>query len=573
MSGTDYTFTTNYQLYKPVPNADNDAWGGHLNQNADALDALIHALNTGNGPYLKLAGGALTGALTLAADPTTPLGAATKAYADGKLALAGGILTGSVGIGITPPAGAQPALFSGPMTIRQNIASAPTALRFNAYTTGTVINYLENGPAGIIALDNSTGVLRLGAVGTGTAGGSIASFPGYITVDANGILTINSGIAPPAIAAGTRGTGANDCMNIWATYAGDGGLVALRGPTFTALPNATQIYAGPASARKNWDFQQNGVLNLPASVVLPIGSGLYFDAALASAIYKNAPGDIVWQAGPGYYLSRSGADGAWRFVENNTTNFALDQAGNFTARNNVSANNYWIGAYGGWLSSYINQAVLTTSQPTFNNIFVSSLGNWLSVFLNQGVKSTDWPTFAGVAATTGITMAGRAVMVVNNAKELTYIGGSGGPTGVVLNGWDNANSLYGIFVDAVSDIRIKENIVNTEVDALAALRAVPVRQYNVKAEYAAYFAGVGKSDKERARLFADAKPAHVPIGLITQEILPHIPEAVHVQTSGDNPGSPLPSDAQRLRLDQFVPYLVKAIQELDGRIVALEKGE
>jgi len=44
--------------------------------------------------YLPLAGGTLTGALTLSGAPTVDLHAATKAYADTMLPLAGGVLTG-----------------------------------------------------------------------------------------------------------------------------------------------------------------------------------------------------------------------------------------------------------------------------------------------------------------------------------------------------------------------------------------------------------------------------------------------------------------------------------------------
>ena len=42
------------------------------------------------GPFLPIAGGALTGVLLLAADPTVALGAATKAYVDRFLPLTGG---------------------------------------------------------------------------------------------------------------------------------------------------------------------------------------------------------------------------------------------------------------------------------------------------------------------------------------------------------------------------------------------------------------------------------------------------------------------------------------------------
>ena len=43
MSGT--TSTPNYGLLKPIPGADDDVWGTHLNQNADTLDSLIHSID------------------------------------------------------------------------------------------------------------------------------------------------------------------------------------------------------------------------------------------------------------------------------------------------------------------------------------------------------------------------------------------------------------------------------------------------------------------------------------------------------------------------------------------------
>src|SRR4029077_2726352 len=48
----------------------------------------------GASTYLALAGGTLTGLLTLSGAPSNPLHAATKAYADTMLPLAGGTLTG-----------------------------------------------------------------------------------------------------------------------------------------------------------------------------------------------------------------------------------------------------------------------------------------------------------------------------------------------------------------------------------------------------------------------------------------------------------------------------------------------
>ena len=76
----------------------------------------IAASTDANGPYLAIAGGTLTGALVLAADPGAALGAATKQYVDGKvtaapfLPLAGGTLTG-------------PVVLSGPPTIPLHAAT------------------------------------------------------------------------------------------------------------------------------------------------------------------------------------------------------------------------------------------------------------------------------------------------------------------------------------------------------------------------------------------------------------------------------------------------------------------
>jgi hypothetical protein len=94
MSGTDYTLTPNLSLFKPIANAAINMWGTYLNANADALDTVLG--HTAGGPFLPLAGGTVTGPITLAADPTAALQAATKQYADKMLPLAGGTVTGNL---------------------------------------------------------------------------------------------------------------------------------------------------------------------------------------------------------------------------------------------------------------------------------------------------------------------------------------------------------------------------------------------------------------------------------------------------------------------------------------------
>ena len=65
MSGTDFTVTPNYGLYKPIYNADDEAWGDHWNDNADVIDAQMAANAAAVGNYLPLTGGTLSGPLQL----------------------------------------------------------------------------------------------------------------------------------------------------------------------------------------------------------------------------------------------------------------------------------------------------------------------------------------------------------------------------------------------------------------------------------------------------------------------------------------------------------------------------
>jgi hypothetical protein len=80
MSGTDFTLTPNFGLFKPIYNADDEAWGDHWNENADTIDAQMAANAAAVTNYLPLAGGTLTGPLQLpngtATVPSLALGAA-----------------------------------------------------------------------------------------------------------------------------------------------------------------------------------------------------------------------------------------------------------------------------------------------------------------------------------------------------------------------------------------------------------------------------------------------------------------------------------------------------------------
>ena len=94
------------------------AWGnltpsyGSTTQVRDAIQYNIDLKinkTTADTYYVKIAGDTMTGLLTLSGDPSTPLQAATKQYADTKLALTGGTLTGPLVLSGAPTINLHPA--------------------------------------------------------------------------------------------------------------------------------------------------------------------------------------------------------------------------------------------------------------------------------------------------------------------------------------------------------------------------------------------------------------------------------------------------------------------------------
>ena len=121
---------------------------------------------------------------------------------------------------------------------------------------------------------------------------------------------------------------------------------------------------------------------------------------------------------------------------------------------------------------------------------------------------------------------------------------------------DGANIVF--FPSAYSDARLKENIQPTSVDALAKLKALRVVSFDWNAD------GVRMQRVSGSRVSK-------PVGLIAQDLVEQgITEAVveapnMAPTTGED-------DATRLMLksDELIPYLIRSIQQLEGRLAALE---
>lgn len=129
---------------------------------------------------------------------------------------------------------------------------------------------------------------------------------------------------------------------------------------------------------------------------------------------------------------------------------------------------------------------------------------------------------------------------VGNITRLNLIGGTAGAGGAAIAAFDAPNAQYQFFADWASDMRIKENVVATKVDALAVLDKVKLKAFDFI------------KDKR-----------HVPIGIVAQDIEDIIPEMVGKGADGD---------MRFLNQKMAVPYLIRAIQQLTARVKELEAG-
>jgi hypothetical protein len=113
---------------------------------------------------------------------------------------------------------------------------------------------------------------------------------------------------------------------------------------------------------------------------------------------------------------------------------------------------------------------------------------------------------------------------------------------------DLGGSGYYVTPAPFSDARLKDDIRDTEIDALAAIVATPVRSF--------------RWNKEGIRLQPHINDDEVSIGLVAQEIEQTMPSAVEL--------SPFNDGNLHLRDHNITPYLVRAIQQLVERVAQLE---
>ena len=247
-----------------------------------------------SGVYLPLGGGTLAGPLILNADPTVALGAATKQYADKMLPLAGGAITGSMSVSATFSVGGTSnlnAINSGAIQAGGSVIS--TTGQFVAATgSGNPAFTLNNGAGstGVLYWDAANGWVTLLYPGLGT-----------IFIDGNGNFNVSgaSAIKP--------GGGA------W-TAASDARIKTVEGEYKSGLDEILQLrpvaYAYKGNDTSNADVNAGGLSDpagpKPKATQAPYPGSLHYQSAKAKRRFVGLIAQEVESVFPEMVTKRGG---------------------------------------------------------------------------------------------------------------------------------------------------------------------------------------------------------------------------------------------------------------------------
>jgi hypothetical protein len=181
------------------------------------------------------------------------------------------------------------------------------------------------------------------------------------------------------------------------------------------------------------------------------------------------------------------------------------------------------GRLGIGVSSIGNEKLAITGTENSKIAITHNLSSGQSIYSNGTAASgTGWNHFNGVSS--------------NGTVQNILIYGNGNI--------QNANGVYG----TISDIKLKENIVDAN-PKLEKLLKVRVRNYNLKGDY----------------------EQHKQLGVVAQELEQVFPSLVEEISDKDKDGNEIGTTTKSVKYSVFVPILVKALQELNEKLVSLEK--
>jgi Chaperone of endosialidase len=531
----------------------------------------------GTGGYLPLTGGTLTGALILASDPISLLGAATKQYVDHKLSLTGGTLTGGLTLSagnLAVSAGNISASGSGTFGSIQTVTITATgAVTVNSLTSnsnvstkgsvngliaydrgnsgGNTSNYLEfyrDANIGRLNMTEAGDILTLGTSGAATFNfGLSVTKVGHYPLSLSTSATYHCGISMQSgsshtynLAAFNDGTfGVFDAVNgvfpLQIAAAGGTTIGGALTAASTLAVNSTLTAYGALVANSTLTVYGTSALTGPVSIN-GVASNypllLNEPSSQHCVIAYTVSGVREWLAGSfasGVYTIYDASAGAVRFT--------IDTAGNINAGPGA-ASQFVVGQNGGY-----DIAASACFSPR-----ASGLGAGGSIICY------GYPALAtAIKSRVDITNAYLAYWTYST-------------TGV---GWvttDGGNTFYSTACDA----RLKDNIrpLASEID----VGDIIDRLNPVAFEWKPYtFKSLATKDHE-GRVIKEGVSrrfdGHTGYGFVAQElyeVVPHLVQPAAKQPREDGVGNTWGADYSKL-----IPYLVAEIQSLRARLAKIE---
>jgi hypothetical protein len=272
------------------------------------------------------------GAITLLADPTAPLHAATKQYVDAKVAegggsggdflpLSGGTLTG-------PLAMSPHALTAGTITSTTDIVA--TGAIYAGYGLNSQVGIYGTADYGYLFFERTNQWCLVWSYASGALSFS-NSITSLFTCDGSGAFQTAGGIYPSASATGWGMVLWGDALYRFVRFTTDNWMLR-----FDAATGLLTYFNPSGSSLFNCD-----------------GSGNFYALASVTSGYIRSSGAFMCDSGVfyvanniNYYLARNSVDGAWRFVEGGVPKFTVMADGNCFSAGTLTAQGSRIITYG-----------------------------------------------------------------------------------------------------------------------------------------------------------------------------------------------------------------------------------